>query len=60
MHAVDEEAKGVLNGFRQRVLRVRRHPGQVAILLDEVEQFRSVGHPEGKSASVRLEMKITF
>ena len=32
------------------VLGVQRDAAQVSVLLDEVEQLRGVGHPEGQSS----------
>lgn len=43
--------EGHLDEVREDVLCVQRDAAQVFVLLDEVEQLRGVGHPEGQSAS---------
>lgn len=42
--------EGHLDEVREDVLGVQRDAAQVFVLLDEVEQLRGVGHPEGQSA----------
>lgn len=43
-----DSLEGHLNQVGEDVLGVERDTVQVSVLLDEVEQFRGVGHPEGQ------------